>query len=351
VSLRRPDRRRVGTHAVRAVLGLVLLSVGLVGVPSGHAATSVPATDGMADYSYTNAAGTRAYSVHLPPQMQAGLPLVVNLHGCTETVEDSARRSHFNEVADRLGFIVVYPQQDSAANGALCWNWFLNEHTHRGRGEPSLIAGITRDAQARWQADPRRTYVFGISAGGAMANIMAVTYPDLYAAAGLYAACEFRGLPCAGSAPATPWHVAARNALAEMGPRARVIPIFVIQGSIDVAVPAVNATYVVQQFLTQDHLMVGKPAGAQPTLPDHQRDAKKPGLQGRRYTISQWHSGTGRLIAEQWLIHGMGHQWSNAQYSGDAQRDADNNDLLLNDPNGPDVTTPAAQFFLAHPRP
>jgi poly(hydroxyalkanoate) depolymerase family esterase len=333
-------------RVLRAALAASLLVIGLLQLPAATASTSSGA---MLEYSYTNAAGTRAYFVHLPPAMRAGLPVVVNLHGCTETAADSARRSHFNQVADRLGFIVVYPQQVEAANGALCWNWFLDEHLHRGGGEPSIIAGITTTAVKKWQADPRRTYVFGISAGGAMADIMAVTYPDLYAAAGLYAACEYDGLPCAGSAPARPWQVSAREAVAEMGSRARVMPVFVVQGSADMAVPAVNATYVVQQFLSQNRLVAGQRVLANPVLPDARRTGKKAGLHGQRYTVTQWHNPQGRLLAEQWLIHGMGHQWSNAQYSGDVQKDSANNDVVLNDPNGPDITTPAVKFFLAHP--
>ncbi|MDX6285055.1 MAG: hypothetical protein QOG53_540 [Frankiales bacterium] len=335
------------TRLLRIVCAAALVGVGLLAIPHADA-TSTPST--WSKGSYTNAAGTRTYYVHTPPNARAGLPLVVDLHGCTEVVADEVRRSHFNDVADKLGFIVAYPEQSAAANGSLCWNWFLPEHLHRGAGEPSLIAGITTTVARKWKTDPRRTYVFGISAGGAMANIMAVTYPDLYAAAGLYAACEYDGLPCLGAPPARPWQVSAQEAFTEMGPRARVIPIFVVQGSADAAVPAANSVYVVQQYLTQNRLVAGQRALVQPVFADHVHRAKKPAPNGQHYTVRQWHDARGRLVVEHWLIHGMGHQWSNAQYSGDVQTDTDNNDLILNDPNGPDVTTPIAQFLLAHPR-
>ena len=317
----------------------------------------VPAQAGSGDgssfgsYSYTNDQGTRTYMVYVPAGVRPGAPLIVDLPGCSETAAVEARRSRFNEVAARVGAVVAYPEQDPAANGGRCWNWFLPEHQSRGLGEASIIAGITRTVQARWRTDVRRTYVFGISAGAAMANVMAVAYPDLYAAVGVYAGCPYKALPCLASAPAHPWLVSAQLAAEQMGPRLRVVPLFVVQGDADVLVPLANSVYVVQQWLAIDEIAMGRSPHTGVWMPDQQRRGRKPGPAGRAFTVSSWHDARGCELAEMWTVHGMGHAWSNAQNSGDPVKDAESNDLLLNDPDGPDVTTAAMKFFLQHRMP
>src|SRR6478672_3686007 len=111
---------------------------------------------------YTNRSGTRAYKTYVPARDDGqARPLVVMLHGCEQNPDDFAAGTRMNELAEEMGFIVAYPVQASAANVSRCWNWFQAADQQRDDGEPSLIAGITREVIARYNADPRRVYVAG----------------------------------------------------------------------------------------------------------------------------------------------------------------------------------------------
>jgi poly(hydroxyalkanoate) depolymerase family esterase len=258
--------------------------------------------------AYSNEAGTRAYKVYLPTAYSGqSLPLVVMLHGCKQTPDDFAVGTRMNELADELGFLVAYPAQATAANYSKCWNWFSPRDQQRDDGEPSLIAGITRQVIARYRLDPRRVYVAGLSAGGAMAAIMAATYPDLYAAAGIHS-----GLPYASARDAVSAIAAMRGVRAEAASLLPGVRTIVFHGDRDT------------------------------TVHHNQRDYGLPGVQlksetgeagGRSYTRTLYRSA--KSSVEHWLVHGAGHAWSGG-----------NPKAPYADGKGPDATREMLRFFL-----
>jgi poly(3-hydroxybutyrate) depolymerase len=208
---------------------------------------------------------------------------------------------------------------------------------HRRAGEPSIIAGITGWVRRRYAVDPRRIYVAGFSAGGAMASVMGATYPDLYAAIGVGSGCEYAaGAPCAGYRSADPEQA---GLLAEraMGSFARPLPVVVFQGARDTTVPPVNAEQLVRQWqVTADWADDGAANGSVP------RPARRTSFDsGRgRARVASYADARGQVLVRRWLVPGMGHAWSGgctcAAYA---------------DPGGPDATRVMYDFFMSHPMP
>jgi poly(hydroxyalkanoate) depolymerase family esterase len=262
--------------------------------------------------TYTNGAGTRGYKVYLPARYSGqALPLVVMLHGCKQTPDEFAAGTGMNRLADELNFLVVYPAQTWTANYSRCWNWFRPRDQQRDGGEPSLIAGITRQVIARYRADRRRVYVAGLSAGGAMAAIMATTYPDLYAAAGIHS-----GLPYASARDAASAIVAMRG-LRSPGGALPALPTIVFHGDRDGTVHHRDGDY----GNGLEHL---------------RSETGQTG--GRAYTRTFYGGGKSRV--EHWLVHGAGHAW----YGGNP--DADYADV-----KGPNAAREMLRFFLESPAP
>ncbi len=204
-------------------------------------------TDSSQFIAGTHATGAmkRDYKLFIPPAAATGtratpMPLVVMLHGCTQNPDDFAAGTAMNELAAQQGFFVLYPAQSRQANPQGCWNWFKHTHQQRGRGEPELIAGMTRAVMAGYPIDANRVYVAGLSAGGAMAAILGATYPDLYAAVGVHS-----GL-AASSATDLPAALAAMRSGAPAGSGAmQGVPTIVFHGDADSTVHPSNGESVI----------------------------------------------------------------------------------------------------------
>ena len=220
---------------------------GLARPTMNRAPIAVPDGAQFGEYVFANQAGSRAYKLYIPSGYnQQPLPLVVMLHGCRQSPDDFAAGTRMNDLAEEGTFLVVYPAQAQSANISKCWNWFSPADQQRDEGEPSLLAGVTRQVMRDLRVDGERVYIAGLSAGGAAAAIMGATYPDLYAAIGVHS-----GLAC-GAASDTPSAFTAmrqgRSDLARAPGRVeRAIPTIVFHGDHDTTVNPVNGDQVIAQ--------------------------------------------------------------------------------------------------------
>ena len=259
-----------------------------------------------------------AYRLYTPSGRSGQrLPLVVMLHGCTQTPEDFAAGTRMNSLAEAEGFLVAYPAQPPAANPNRCWNWFLPEHQARGRGEPGAIAGMVRDILRDHPVDPRRVFVAGLSAGGATAAVMGAVYPDLFAAVGVHS-----GLATGAARDVVSAFAAMRRA-PDTGPVARPVPTIVFHGDSDPTVHRSNAAALVAQITAgAGDLTVAQTQGQS--------------ARGRPWTRVSHVDAAGRTLCEDWCLHGGGHAWSGGDRAGS-----------YTDPDGPDASAEMLRFFLA----
>jgi poly(hydroxyalkanoate) depolymerase family esterase len=281
--------------------------------------------------SHSNPAGSRNYRLFIPSNYRGQpLPLVVMLHGCTQSPDDFAAGTRMNFIAEEKTCLVVYPAQRREANQAKCWNWFRTADQQRGSGEPSLIAGITRQIMRDYAVDQKRVYIAGLSAGAAAAAIMGATYPDLYAAIGIHS-----GLACGAATDLPSAFVAMRQGASAASSGSgeginltggRTVPTIVFHGDRDMTVHPSNGDHILGQSLrttsTQKKLYRGRVQG------------------GHAYTRTIHTDAGGRAILEHWNIHGAGHAWSGGSPAGS-----------YTDPQGPDATREMLRFFLDHSLP
>jgi poly(hydroxyalkanoate) depolymerase family esterase len=291
-------------------------------LPNEAAGTHAAGDARFSARSYHGDAGSMSYKLFVPsgyPARKSPLPLIVMLHGCTQSPDDFAAGTRMNALAEEAQFLVAYPAQAASANASKCWNWFNSGHQRRDRGEPALIAGITRAVMNDYAVDPRRVYVAGLSAGGAAAAVLGAAYPDLYAAIGVHS-----GLPVGAARNVPSALTAMRNGgvAGERRTEQTCVPTVVFHGDRDTTVHPANGDNVIAQFMTPGLFVSVEEGGT---------------AGGHAYRRTRHTDASGRPMLEQWVIHGAGHAWSGGSPSGS-----------YTDQRGPDASREMLRFFLAH---
>jgi poly(hydroxyalkanoate) depolymerase family esterase len=281
--------------------------------------------------SFTNRAGTRAYKLYIPStsygvSSPGRVSLIVMLHGCTQSADDFAAGTQVNALAEQHGFLVAYPEQNARANGSRCWNWFRPGDQHRDDGEPSIIAGITREIASEYGIDEHGIFVAGLSAGAAMAIILGATYPELYAGVGAHSGLPYGSAQDVPSAFAVMKNGAAGSRVSFNGPSktGTFVPTIVFQGDRDQTVSARNGDEIIERAIAS---RVGESA-----LSTNAQSGQAIG--SRTYTRTIYATDASRPLIEHWLIHGAGHAWSGGSSNGS-----------YTDAQGPDASSEMVRFF------
>lgn len=261
--------------------------------------------------------GSLAYKLYVPDDY-AGRPLalIIMLHGCTQNPDDFARGTRMNALADEFGLIVAYPLQPKSANAQGCWNWFDRRHQQRGAGEPALLAGLAQELASEFAIGRSRIFAAGLSAGGAMADVLSSAYPEVFTAVGIHS-----GLPYGAAKDVMSAFSAMKGNGKASARRASTVRKIIFHGEADATVHPSNGERVFDLARSTHG-----------PLPEYQIDAV---INGKRVTRSLIGQGQDHALAEHWLIHGGGHAWSGGDHRGSYV-----------DATGPDASREMVRFFL-----
>jgi poly(hydroxyalkanoate) depolymerase family esterase len=280
------------------------------------------------------------YRLYLPggTLRRHSLPLIVMLHGCTQDPLSFAEGTRMNKWAEEGHYAVLYPQQSARANPLRCWNWFESASI-AGHGEAATIARLIDRITRRRRIDPRRVYLVGMSAGGAMACLLAVRHSRLFAACAIHsgvmygvAASPMQAVSVMQSGPSPASIDKARRLLRETGDSEVTVPTLVIHGDRDTTVNPLNADQIIVQLKERMEFIdasLGKLLASGELLIDH----------GGRTYRQQDYTQQGRLLLRKILVQGLGHAWS----GGDGRYE-------FNDADGPDATQLILDFVTPHRR-
>jgi poly(hydroxyalkanoate) depolymerase family esterase len=264
--------------------------------------------------SSLSAAGVRNYKLYIPATRPRGL--VVMLHGCNQNPDDFAIGTAMNDVAEANGLLVAYPHQAKTDNPSSCWNWFRPTDQKRGQGEPAVLAGIVRELASEFHLRPEQTFIAGLSAGAAMAMVMAETYPDLFGAVGVHSGLDYKSASDVATAFAAMRGSAVPH-IAEPQRGKSPVRTILFHGAGDRTVHPSNAERIFARL---------RLSWAEHDKLDTQR--------GAGYTRIAIGSGKAPSI-EVWSVDSLGHAWSGGNPSGS-----------YTDPRGPNASVEMVRFFL-----
>ncbi|MGR3563905.1 MAG: extracellular catalytic domain type 1 short-chain-length polyhydroxyalkanoate depolymerase [Heliomarina sp.] len=337
--------RAKGMSSANDLVQRTLAQHGLSGGPAqktGGSASSLPGLDSlMAQFGRGNAevdipqdaefrvdvfsgsTGSRQYRTYVPSTLGENPPegIILMLHGCTQTAEDFAIGTGMNDLAEAHRLIVIYPQQSRGSNAQSCWNWFSKGDQKRYRGEPAILAGITREAVVKFRVDEKRVFVAGLSAGAAMAVILGITYPDVFAAVGAHSGLPYGVASDVSSAfSAMAGNAANAQPLPSHGPGVRTI---VFHGGADSTVHPGNGDKIMRNAMDE---------GPRETLETEEQGT----IGGKSFTRRVISTLDGSPAFEQWRVDRLGHAWSGGDSGGS-----------YTDPEGPNASSEMVRFFLA----
>lgn len=320
----------------------------LHGASSGASATNGTHEPGgtFITFQYQN---KRMYKVYVPAGYRAGtpLPLLVMIHGCKQNPDDFAIGTEMNKYAERHNLLVVYPEQPRSGNPDHCWNWFRPENQQRGNGEPAELAAIVDQVRRHYSVDSDRIYAAGISSGAAMAGIMGITYPDVFAAVGLCSGLAYQSATNGLQAflAQAGWgrdpKKSAQAAFEAMGPYRRVMPVMLFQGTGDKQLAPSNAQKAVEQWLVMNDMVARSRNEPAICMEPARVIAGQPADgQARPFTLYSYTDERGQSVLEYCEVEQMPHAWSGGAPPGS-----------FTDPQGPEASEMLITFFLAHPMP
>jgi poly(hydroxyalkanoate) depolymerase family esterase len=279
------------------------------------------------------------YALYVPRGLRCRVPLLVMLHGCSQDARDFADGTRMNELAERRRFIVLYPEQSRQANPLGCWNWFHRDLDKKG-GEAARIAALIRSVCLRYPIDRSRVYVAGMSAGGAMAAILAMTHGALFAACAIVSGVMYRAADSATGAMLT-MHEGSQRSPARVadevaGAPSRAlgfVPALVIHGAADAVVHPRNADQIIAQFSRFAELLSAPPRPLEAA-------AERLFSAGARTSRRRDYERDGQVMLREIVIEGLAHAWS----GGDSRH-------RFNDPAPPDASRLVWEFVSRFRRP